>query len=77
MLTLTPEACHRALLARRADELDARIRHLTAMRDGLRHAAVCGAEDHMVCPRFRRLLGIAASRRDGGRRSTMKGSRLQ
>lgn len=58
----------RALLSRRADELDARIHQLTAMRDGLRHAADCSAEDHMECPKFLRLLGIEASRRAGQRR---------
>lgn len=53
----------RALLAARADEIDARIRRMIAMRDGLRHAAACRAVDHMECPKFRRLLGLAASRR--------------
>ncbi|HNS28608.1 MAG TPA: helix-turn-helix domain-containing protein [Steroidobacteraceae bacterium] len=51
----------RLLLAKKADELGAAIRKLTAMRDGLRHAAVCPASSHMECPTFRRLLGIASS----------------
>lgn len=51
----------RQLLADKADELDQTIRKLTAMRDGLRHAAVCPAPSHMECPKFRRLLGIAAA----------------
>lgn len=51
----------RRLLANKADELDARIRKLTAMRDGLRHAAVCPAPSHMECPTFRRLVGAAGS----------------
>ena len=50
----------RGLLLQKADELDRSIRQLTAMRDGLRHAAVCKAPSHMECPKFRRLLGIAA-----------------
>lgn len=50
----------RKLLAAKADELDATIRKLSAMRDGLRHAAVCPAPSHMECPTFRRLLGAAA-----------------
>ncbi|GAA5165781.1 helix-turn-helix domain-containing protein [Viridibacterium curvum] len=50
----------RELLAAKADELDATIRKLSAMRDGLRHAAVCPAPSHMECPTFRRLLGAAA-----------------
>ncbi|MBL8209109.1 MAG: helix-turn-helix domain-containing protein [Bryobacterales bacterium] len=51
----------RALLAAKADELDRTIRQLTAMRDGLRHAAVCKAPSHMECPKFRRLLRAAAA----------------
>jgi hypothetical protein len=52
----------RRLLAAKAQELDGTIRRLGAMRDGLRHAAVCPAPSHLECPTFRRLLGIAASR---------------
>lgn len=51
----------RAMLASKADELDRTIQKLTAMRDGLRHAAVCSAPSHMECPKFRRLLGLAAA----------------
>lgn len=51
----------RQLLADKAEELDRKIRKLTAMRDGLRHAAACRAPSHMECPSFRRLLGLAAS----------------
>jgi hypothetical protein len=47
------------MLTNKADELDGTIRKLTAMRNGLRHAAVCPAPSHMECPTFRRLLGIA------------------
>ena len=53
----------RNVLAAKADELDLRIRKLTAMRDGLRHAAVCPAPRHMECPTFRRYLRAAASGR--------------
>jgi DNA-binding transcriptional MerR regulator len=56
----------RQLLADKAEELDSSIRKLTAMRDGLRHAAVCSAPSHMECPTFRRLLGLAASGVIGG-----------
>jgi DNA-binding transcriptional MerR regulator len=52
----------RQLLVSKAKELDGTIRKLSAMRDGLRHAAVCPAPSHLECPTFRRLLGIAASR---------------
>lgn len=51
----------RRLLADKADELDVRIRKLTAMRDGLRHAAACPAPSHMECPTFRRLVGVAGA----------------
>ncbi len=57
-------ALGRAMLAGRADELDRTIRRLTALRDGLRHAAVCPAPSHLECPRFRRILA-AANRRAG------------
>jgi DNA-binding transcriptional MerR regulator len=46
----------RRMLAAKADELDQRIRELTVMRDGLRHAAACPAPSHMECPSFRRIL---------------------
>lgn len=51
----------RSMLAAKAEELDGTIRRLGAMRDGLRHAAVCPAPSHMECPTFRRLLKGAAS----------------
>ena len=49
----------RALLSKKADELDVTIRRLSAMRNGLRHAAVCPAPRHTECPRFRQLLRTA------------------
>jgi DNA-binding transcriptional MerR regulator len=51
----------RGKLAAKADELDARIRRLTRMRDGLRHAAASRAPSHMECPTFQRLLRAVAS----------------
>lgn len=51
----------RDMLSAKAKELDATIARLSAMRDGLRHAAVCPAPTHMECPTFRRLLGSALS----------------
>jgi DNA-binding transcriptional MerR regulator len=50
----------RELLAAKAGELDLTIRKLSAMRDGLRHAAACPAPSHMECPTFRRLLRAAS-----------------
>jgi DNA-binding transcriptional MerR regulator len=49
----------RGMLTAKATELDATIRTLTAMRNGLRHAAACTAPSHMECPTFRRLLRAA------------------
>ncbi|MFO1362832.1 MAG: helix-turn-helix domain-containing protein [Burkholderiales bacterium] len=51
----------RQLLSGKADQLDRTIRKLTAMRDGLRHAAACPAPSHLECPKFRRLMSAAAS----------------
>ena len=53
----------RASLTAKAEELDRTIQRLSAMRDGLRHAAVCSAASHMECRHFRRLLRLAASGR--------------
>lgn len=58
------------LLSDKANELDTTIRRLTAMRDGLQHAAACPAPSHMECPKFRRLLDVAASK--AGRRKKGK-----
>lgn len=51
----------RQALADKADEMDSAIQKLTALRDGLRHAAVCSAPSHLECPTFRRLMGLAAA----------------
>jgi len=57
------ERIDRARLMAKADELDRTITKLTAMRDGLRHAARCQALSHMQCPKFRRLLKLAGKTR--------------
>lgn len=54
----------RMVLAAKADELDRTIRRLSALRNGLRHAAACLAPNHMECPSFQRLLKVAVARRD-------------
>ena len=51
----------RKMLVSKADELDRTIRRLSAMRDGLRHAAACPAPSHMECPTFQRILRVGAS----------------
>jgi DNA-binding transcriptional MerR regulator len=58
----------RQKLAAKAKELDQTIRELTAMRDGLRHAAACKAPSHMECPKFRRILRATATGAIGARR---------
>lgn len=51
----------RKTLAAKADELDITILKLSALRDGLRHAAACPAPSHMECPKFLRLVRAASS----------------
>lgn len=51
----------RDMLIAKAGEIDTLIRRLSAMRDGLRHAAACPAPSHMECPTFRRIVRAAAS----------------
>ncbi|MFT3923289.1 MAG: helix-turn-helix domain-containing protein [Myxococcales bacterium] len=50
----------RAMLATKAEELEATARRLGALSKGLRHAAACPAPSHMECPTFRRLVREAA-----------------
>jgi DNA-binding transcriptional MerR regulator len=69
----------REMLAAKAEELDRTIRKLSAMRDGLRHAAACPARSHMECPKFRRFLRAAAygaigARLAGGARPGNRGA---
>lgn len=49
----------RTQLYAKADELDMSIRRLSAMRDGLRHAAECPAPSHVECPEFQKLMQTA------------------
>lgn len=51
----------RKQLSAKADEIDATVRRLKAMSDGLRHAAACPARSHAECPTFQRLLKAAAA----------------
>ena len=52
---------NRKMLAAKAGELDAMIKRLRAMSNGLRHAAACPAPSHAECPTFQRLLKAAAA----------------
>lgn len=51
----------RGKLAAKAEEIDATIRQLQAMSNGLRHAAACPARHHLECPTFQRLVRAAGS----------------
>jgi DNA-binding transcriptional MerR regulator len=53
----------REALLTKADELDQKIQELSAMREGLRHAAACSAPNHFQCPKFLRLLKLASKTR--------------
>lgn len=53
----------RAALHARADNLDLQIHRLMTLRDALRHVAECPAENHLDCPKFRRLLRVASHAR--------------
>ena len=60
----------RQMLVAKADELDSTIQKLSAMRDGLLHAAKCSAPSHMECPTFRKILRAAESGVIGERTKT-------
>lgn len=51
----------RGALRSKADEIDATIKRLRALSNGLHHAAVCPAENHLQCPTFKRLLRVAGA----------------
>ncbi|GAA5235145.1 MerR family transcriptional regulator [Verticiella sediminum] len=53
----------RKMLSAKADEIDATIKRLRTMSQGLRHAAACPAAHHAQCPTFQRLLKAAAAGR--------------
>jgi len=57
----------RALLRRKADDIDRQLRELTVLRDTLRHVADCRAPSHMECPTVKRLVEAAGKR--GARRA--------
>lgn len=63
MFTPSGPEIDRALLLAKAEELDRKIKALTAVRNGLRHAAACCAPSHLECPKFIRLLHIASKHR--------------
>jgi DNA-binding transcriptional MerR regulator len=71
---LTPDGApriDRKALVEKIAELDGKIRDLTTMRNGLRHAVECRAPSHMECPTFKRILRAAGAGAFGPR--TKKG----
>jgi len=56
-------AVDRSRLLAKADEIDVTIDRLAAVRDNLRHTALCSAPDHMSCPSFKQLLAAAVAQR--------------
>ena len=68
-------AIDRGLLAAKADELDTAIQRMSALRNGLRHAARCPAPSHLECPTFRRLLRAAGSGRRPRKRTPTRAPR--
>lgn len=65
----------KALLLEKADELDKNIKHLTAMRDGLRHAAECPEPTLLECPTFQRILHLSGkSQAKENKKQKQKGS---
>jgi DNA-binding transcriptional MerR regulator len=51
----------RGALRSKAEEIDSTIKRLRALSNGLRHAAVCPAENHSDCPKFKRLVRAAGA----------------
>lgn len=71
MLTPNGAEINREKLLSKANELDGQIKQLTAMRDGLRHAASCQAPSHLECPSFLRVLDLSTKKQQ---KSTLKKS---
>ena len=64
----------RRMLTDKAEQLDQKIRELSTIRDGLRHAAACPAPSHMECPTFRRVLKAAIARPIKGKKKPATGA---
>ncbi|POP51675.1 helix-turn-helix domain-containing protein [Zhongshania marina] len=64
MFTQRGPEIDRGQLLEKANELDNKIAELSAIRDGLRHAAACKAANHLEYPSFLRLLRIAGKNRN-------------
>ena len=71
MATLEGRKIDKRVLLAKADELDQRIKAMTTMRNGLRHAAACTAPNHFECPKFLRLLRISSKSRPKSRHNAL------
>ena len=49
----------RKALNDKAIQIDEKIKELTAMRNGLQHAANCPEDNQLDCPKFQRLLNLS------------------
>ena len=52
----------REVLRAKAVEIDQQIRVLQQVRDGLAHVAECPEPSHLECPRFQKMLRVAAKK---------------
>ncbi|TBR42789.1 MerR family transcriptional regulator [Marinomonas agarivorans] len=59
---------NKQLLHEKATLLDKEINQMIAIRDGLRHASVCPAQNHSQCPTFQKLLRVAAKKHKNSKR---------
>jgi DNA-binding transcriptional MerR regulator len=69
LFTLNISTIDRTQLSAKADQLDQTIQRLTAIRDGLRHAAECTAPSYLECPTFKRLMRLAVKNQYRKRRT--------
>lgn len=60
MFTAEGPQIDRALLLKKADELQQKIVRLQSMCDGLRHVAACRAPSHFDCPKFLQLVNVVS-----------------
>ena len=65
----------RKVLLAKADSIDATIKRLRAMSQGLRHAAECPAPSHAECPTFQRLLKAATGKLKHKRTATVSAAK--
>ena len=74
MLTPQGPQIDRERLKHKAEQLTRTIRQLSAVRDGLLHAAECRAPSHMECPTFQRIVKAAMEGARRGHRTATGGA---